>query len=112
MADQPDKLSARMSRLLLVMAIASGWMLALGSTPVQTSTDAQTLISADERCRYSLFRLGLRWFKHLMRTAVVPLRMVLCFTHPHLAIVPKTVPLSTLPQGELSINGHAVAVHH
>lgn len=75
----------RMEHLLLVMAIAYGWMLSLGAVVRDLpSAVCAAVFSPDELRRYSLFRLGLRWFAHCSRTAPAQLRMVLSFTPPPL----------------------------
>jgi hypothetical protein len=50
----------RMERYLLVLALAYAWMLTLGSMSVAGSTP---IYSEDLVKRYSVFRLGLRYFK-------------------------------------------------
>lgn len=73
----------RMERLVLVMAIAYGWMLSLGAAVrALPSAACKTVFSLDELRRYSLFRLGLRWFKHLVSVAPHQVRMVLSFAPP------------------------------
>jgi hypothetical protein len=73
----------RMERLILVMAIAYGWMLSLGAGVHHLPAAlCKTVFAADELRRYSPFRLGLRWFKHLAATAPHQLRMTLAFAPP------------------------------
>jgi hypothetical protein len=75
----------RMERLLLVMAIAYGWMLSLGAVVRDLpAARCKSVFSPDELHRYSLFRLGLRWFKHLAAAAPHQLQMVLSFAPPAL----------------------------
>jgi hypothetical protein len=74
---------ARMERLLLVMALAYGWMLSLGADlshqplPVQ-----QRVCTRDEWRRFSLFRLGLRWFQSWLQVTPQSMRMALAFAPP------------------------------
>lgn len=53
----------RMERYILVLALAYGWMLTLGSLILASP---YPVYSADILKRYSAFRLGLRWFKQRM----------------------------------------------
>jgi hypothetical protein len=80
----------RASRLLLAMAIAYGWMMSLGTQLEHQSPDVQQSMStADERQRLSLFRLGRRWFKCLMQQGHrLPHLAVLCFRGPSLGTAP------------------------
>lgn len=73
----------RMERLLLVMAIAYGWMVSCGSTLQHLPPERQAaIIDRDELQRLSLFRLGLRWFRFQLHTAQHTLRATLWFAPP------------------------------
>jgi hypothetical protein len=73
----------RMERLLLVMAIAYGWMLSLGSQlSYQPPSVQRPVANRDEWQRMSLFRLGLRWFIRLVRCTPDRLRVTLVFAPP------------------------------
>jgi len=73
----------RMERLLLVLAVAYGWMLSLGSGVWHLPPDQQRLVAnRDELGRMSYFRLGLRWFKRLLQTATQALPVTLAFAPP------------------------------
>ncbi|MBK8024162.1 MAG: hypothetical protein IPK19_22695 [Chloroflexi bacterium] len=79
------RLRARLrgERLLLVMAIAYGWMLSLGATLRDLPSPHQaSVVSRDELQRFSLFRLGLRWFRHLLFHAPQRLQVALAFAPP------------------------------
>ena len=73
----------RMERLLLVLAVAYGWMLSLGSGVWHLPPCQQRVVgNRDELRRMSYFRLGLRWFKRLVQTATQPLPVTLAFAPP------------------------------
>lgn len=73
----------RMERLLLVMAIAYGWMLSLGAQLSQQPLSVQRQVAnRDEWQRMSLFRLGLRWFIRLFRCTPDALPLTLAFAPP------------------------------
>jgi hypothetical protein len=79
----------RMARLLLAMAIAYGWMLSLGSQlGDQPYAVYRQVATADDWQRYSLFRLGLRWFKRFIHSlAPPPVPVAFCFKPPPLHYV-------------------------
>lgn len=56
-------------RLLLILALAYGWMVALGYRAFQTGYAARPKRSADGRCerRYSIFTEGMIWFTLMLR---------------------------------------------
>jgi hypothetical protein len=74
----------RMARLLLAMAVAYGWMLSLGSQLGDQPPAVQRQVAtADDFQRYSLFRLGLRWFKRcIFSLRRPPLPVPFCFKPP------------------------------
>ena len=73
----------RMERLILVMAIAYGWMLSLGAQLSQAPLPLQRQVAdRDEWQRMSLFRLGLRWFIRLVRCTPDALLVTLVFAPP------------------------------
>jgi hypothetical protein len=73
----------RMERLILVMAIAYGWMLSLGAQLSHLPLSRQRRVAnRDEWQRMSLFRLGLRWFIRLVRCTPDALRVTLAFAPP------------------------------
>jgi hypothetical protein len=76
----------RMERLLLVMALAYGWMLCLGQHWRALPPEQQSPVSPrDGGHRFSLFRLGLRWYRYLLHHAPDQLRVALVFVPPHLS---------------------------
>ena len=73
-------LPAHAHRLLLVLALAYGWMLTLGAG--LRADDAQRRqTSRGTRCRLSIFRLGLRFFKAAQRA---PTYLALTLAFPRL----------------------------
>jgi hypothetical protein len=77
----------RMSRLILVMALAYTWMLSLGTQLCHAEPAVQRAVATrDEFQRFSLFRLGYRWFKRLLSLAPHQLSLQLCLKPPALVL--------------------------
>jgi hypothetical protein len=73
----------RMERLLLVMSISYAWMLSLGVLLGEAPSAIQRQVATrDGLLSASLFRLGLRWFKRLLRCTPYALQVTLCFAPP------------------------------
>lgn len=69
---QPD----HAQRLILAMALAYAWMLSLGTLSADAPPDSQHWLVRGSRPRYSLFRLGLRYFALLYHHRVaLPLKL-------------------------------------
>jgi hypothetical protein len=68
-------------RLILLLALAYGWMVALGTDCLVSGV--QQRLARGRRCRYSVFRLGLRlWFDSLRRQSVPSTRLVFADVSP------------------------------
>jgi hypothetical protein len=79
------RVPARVERLVVVLALATVWMLALGARVLRHGQRAQV----EERSRrcYSIFQLGLRWLRRLRTNGQV---IHCCFTlGPDRATIPK-----------------------
>jgi len=73
----------RAERLLLAMSIAYGWILTLGSLAFDLPVALRRQLgSADDFRRYSLFRLGIRFFKRLSAIAREQIIYDLNFAQP------------------------------
>jgi hypothetical protein len=73
----------RMERLILALALAYAWMLTLGAFAFHADADTQRCIgSRDDFKRLSIFRLGLRFFKHFSASTPHRLFVGLFFPHP------------------------------
>lgn len=69
----------RMERLILVLAVAYGWMLTQGSLVFNGDDDTWYQIVDCKRSKYSIFRLGLRFFKQMAQTQIHKIYVGLCF---------------------------------
>lgn len=68
----------RMARLILVMAVAYGWTLSLGTQLQAASPEQQRRVATRSELRaFSVFRLGLRWFRYLLHCKPAKLRFQL-----------------------------------
>lgn len=76
----------RMERFILVLALAYAWMLTLGTMVLHEAVPALN-ISKDVKQRYSIFRLGLRYFKQHIAHAPQHLWVGLFFAPPPLLLV-------------------------
>lgn len=75
---------AHANRLLLVLSLAYAWVLTLG-TLVCTDRDLAQCITKGQHSTYSLFRLGLRLWEHVMGQVSPVLRRL---THDYLCFLP------------------------
>lgn len=75
---------AHANRLLLVLALAYAWVLTLG-TLVCTDADLAQTVTKGRKPTYSVFRLGLRLWEHLMGQVSPVLRP---FSHHYLCFLP------------------------
>ena len=70
----------RLHRHLFVMALAYAWMISLGTNVVTAPISIQRRVATlDDLRRYSIFRLGLRWFNYLIEICPPKLRFQLIF---------------------------------
>jgi hypothetical protein len=86
---------AHANRLLLVLALAYAWVLTLG-TLVYADADLARQVTKGSQPTYSLFRLGLRLWEHLMGQVSASLRIL---THDFLCFLPP-FPLSVNTVGD------------
>lgn len=64
--DSQVRIPDHADRLVLVLALAYAWMLALGTMAVCLADDIKSLVTrGHKRTRYGVFRQGIRYFAHL-----------------------------------------------
>jgi hypothetical protein len=59
-------------RLILVLALAYAWVVSLGTRAIRGGKDLRRLLVRGRRRRLSVFRFGLRYFYHLLRSQRLP----------------------------------------
>lgn len=80
----------RMERLVLVLALAYAWMLTHGTFVLNGDSDTWHEVVDGKQSKYSIFRLGLRFFKRMLYTQIHKIYVGLWLWFAHFT---KTVPL-------------------
>ena len=73
----------RAARLILVLALAYAWVLTQGALVLTRDENEQRQITSGRRCKYSIFRLGLRLVKRLLYLDPNRIHFELCFPPPY-----------------------------
>lgn len=75
-------LPERAERLILVLAVAYGWMLTQGTFVLNATSDSCFAVAPNLLQKYSIFRLGLRFFKQMIAQAGHRIYVGLFFAPP------------------------------
>jgi hypothetical protein len=77
------RLADHAERLILALALAYVWTLSLGTRAIRAGKTTLRHITRGHRHTYSVFRLGLRYFHHRVRSQLpIPMRLYLCHALP------------------------------